>query len=46
MAMKPRNEVTPRSWKRQGNRFSPRASRKEQIPAKPDFSPLSAVSDF
>lgn len=41
---KPRNVSSLQSWKRQENRFFPRASRKKCSSA--NFSPVTSVSDF
>lgn len=43
---KPKDTVASRSWKRERNRFSPKAATKEHSPQKPmsDFSPTELYS--
>lgn len=39
-------QAASRSWRRQGNRFSPRASRRNQPFLHLDFSPVRVILDF
>lgn len=46
-AMSQRMQATSRSWKRQGNEFSPRVSKKECSPADTlELIPVRSVLDF